>query len=119
MMKFRRYENLDPSPYPIGKAPTNKTTFPGSKYYQFCELCNIRSSNQEHHRFPNTKANRHHYGKLIDEPFNKVYACDHCNPSHQNIPEGYSWDEKQFREAAIENRFELPEPMKSYKGGLS
>jgi 5-methylcytosine-specific restriction endonuclease McrA len=81
-----------------------------------CGLCGIRPSNQFHHKFQQSKQNRLIYGKMLDEPFNLVASCGPCNGSHANIPSWAKWNEKQFREAALEKGFDLPMPLKSFKG---
>jgi len=80
-----------------------------------CELCNMRSSSQWHHKFPQTVINRKRYGKLIDHQFNLCKSCGECNVSHAHIPKWASWDERKFRNTAEKLKYVLPKPLKSFK----
>ena len=80
-----------------------------------CELCNMRLSSQWHHKFSQTKHNKKHYGKLIDEPFNLCRVCMNCHASHANIPHWAKWNESDFRYEANVQNYALPVKMKSCK----
>lgn len=81
-----------------------------------CSFCHRRPATEYHHMFSNTEVNRKIYGrKLINEPFNKRPSCNHCNGSHANVE---TWDEKRFRQEAIEAGYKLPRAGKSYKGDI-
>ena len=80
-----------------------------------CDLCGIHPSSQWHHKFSQSKQNKQHYGKLLDERFNLCKSCGECNVSHAHIPDWARWDENNFRMAADIEGFQLPEPLKSFK----
>ena len=80
-----------------------------------CELCNMRSSSQWHHKFSQTKQNRERYGKLLDERFNLCKSCKECNVSHAHIPAWAKWDEYNFRMNAERQGFILPKKLRSCK----
>lgn len=89
-------------------------------FLRLCEVCTKRPGVQRHHCFSQTKKAVAHYGrKLIDAPFNISYCCERCHSSHAKMPKRLLWDEWQFREAAEKAGYDLPEPMKSFKGGVS
>jgi len=65
---------------------------------KLCAFCKLRPATQYHHKFSQSVVNVKIYGrKLIDDPFNRVPACSHCNASHANVE---TWNENQFRGAA-------------------
>lgn len=66
---------------------------------RICELCRIRRAEHEHHKFSNTKRNRRVYGKRLEHPANKVYACHVCH-LNKPIPK---FTEKEFLEATKNN----------------
>lgn len=84
---------------------------------RLCEICGVWIAGHRHHRFPQYKRYRQHYGRLIDAPFNILRVCPRCHTSHASMPGWAIWTEREFREAAIHAGYELPGPMKSYKGG--
>ncbi len=61
-----------------------------------CEICGA-SAQQHHHRFPQTRANRRVYRKLIDHPANLVPVCGNCHASHAHVPSDLRWSEEEFR----------------------
>ena len=58
--------------------------------------CGLPAS-QRHHKFPQHKANREKYGKLLDKKFNIKMMCPNCHSSHANIDA--LWDEEDFIKA--------------------
>ena len=77
-----------------------------------CCFCKKNIATERHHKFPNTKANRKIYGRLLDEPFNCVPACNNCNGSHRNV---IIWDEKTFIQEAIKNGYNIKAISKTMK----
>jgi len=64
-----------------------------------------RAASQRHHKFPQHKAHRELYGKLLDKPFNIEWMCANCHSSHSNIDP--LWDEEDFLKALIKYVDEL------------
>jgi hypothetical protein len=53
-----------------------------------------KTATQRHHKFPQHKAHRERYGKLIDKEFNIDMMCHYCHSSHAKVDE--IWDEERF-----------------------
>ena len=80
-----------------------------------CDFCGLKPATQRHHKFSQTKMNRATYGLLMDRPFNIMYGCVDCHVSHRAVPSKYIWDEKTFRESAVEHGYKVPRGTKSYR----
>lgn len=81
-----------------------------------CLFCG-RTANQYHHMFSNSKPNNKKYGKrIIDAGFNKVLACEKCNPSHASpeLSKNYILSEREFDSLILhqENAKEIVENIK-------
>ena len=48
-------------------------------YYSMCPICKIRSANEIHHLFSQTKWAKKKYGKLIHHSNNLIYLCSSCH----------------------------------------
>jgi hypothetical protein len=83
-----------------------------------CQVCNHAEATQRHHKFPQYRRHRKHYGKILDEPFNILYVCVDCHVSHGRIPIEFIWSEFIFRAMATAQGYVLPGPMKSFKEGI-
>lgn len=60
-----------------------------------CECCNKYKATQKHHKFHQFKWARRLYGKLLDDPRNIQYVCQHCHVGHAS-PDLIHWDEIEF-----------------------
>lgn len=81
-----------------------------------CIFCG-RTGNQYHHMFSNSKANNKKYGSMvIDADFNKVIACEKCNPSHASpeLSKDYILSEREFDSLILhqDNNKEIIEQIK-------
>ncbi len=80
-----------------------------SKEVHLCEnkqCLNIAA--HHHHKFSDTNWARKVYGRLLDDDFNIALLCAHCNSSHANVKD-LRYDEQQFREAAKDAGYTLPD----------
>lgn len=62
-----------------------------------CECCGIRTAEQLHHKFSQTKINKRLYSELIHHADNIQWCCADCHVSHAS-PNLIHWNEKQFCE---------------------
>jgi hypothetical protein len=76
-----------------------------------CEICFTRPVEHSHHLLSQSKMYRKIYGKLLDEPFNRMDVCSVCH-LNKNIPK---FTELEFRKTAEYLNYKLPEPSKTLK----
>lgn len=51
----------------------------------------------------------------MDEDFNIIMVCSDCHASHRNISKDHILREHEFRIEAVENGYNIPNPMRSMK----
>lgn len=76
-----------------------------------CEICRTYPAEHRHHLLSQSKMYRKIYGKLLDEPFNKLNVCSICH-LNRSVPK---YSEAEFRLLAYELGYKLPPPSKTLK----
>ena len=72
-----------------------------------CQICGLKSAEEVHHKFSQTKRNKRLYGELIHHELNLEYLCKQCH-----IDRPTKWTEYEFRTMLINEKLpELKKPV--------